>query len=68
MILYMEGGGKMSGKKEQLSEIPVVFRVEQSVHDLIEEVMIDRREFNKSKITREIFQLGLEIFKKNLKK
>lgn len=54
----------MDGKKQNLAEIPVSFRIEVQVQEYIEEVMLKRREFNKSKIHREIFMMGLEIFKK----
>jgi hypothetical protein len=50
-----------------MNDIPVSFRVEKDVYDLIEQIMIDRREFNKSRIHREIFMLGLEEFKKQNK-
>lgn len=51
-------------EREQMAEIPIAFRVESNIHDFIEEEMIKRREFNKSKIHREIFLLGLAEYKK----
>jgi hypothetical protein len=54
-------------QKPIMNDIPVSFRVEKDVYDLIEQIMIDRREFNKSRIHREIFMLGLEEFKKQNK-
>lgn len=63
----MKGGAKML-EKPTMAEMPVSFRIEKSVYDFIEQVMIDRREFNKSRIHREIFMLGLEQFKKQNKK
>lgn len=55
-------------KKPVMAEIPVSFRIEQDIHDFIEQIMIDRREFNKSRIHREIFMLGLEEYKKQQNK
>lgn len=57
----------MTIQKPIMNDIPVSFRVEKNVYDLIEQIMIDRREFNKSRIHREIFMLGLEQFKKQNK-
>lgn len=54
-------------KKENLCEKPIVFKVHEDVLEYIEEVMIERREFNRSNIHREIFNLGLEEFKKHNK-
>lgn len=59
----MKGGVQME-KKPILADIPVSFRIEQEIQDFIEQIMIERREFNKSRIHREIFMLGLEQFKK----
>jgi hypothetical protein len=53
----------MTGKNEY-SHKPASFRIEKSVEEEIEEIMIKRREFNKSKLQREIFMLGLEVFRK----
>lgn len=61
-------GGVVMVKKPVMAEIPVSFRIEQDIHDFIEQIMIDRREFNKSRIHREIFMLGLEEYKKQQNK
>lgn len=58
----------MEKAKLNLADIPVSFRIEKDIQEYIEQVMIDRREFNKSKVHREIFLIGLEIFKKQNKK
>jgi hypothetical protein len=55
-------------QKPIMNDIPVSFRIEKDAYDLIEETMIERKEFNKSRIHREIFDLGLEQFKKQNKK
>lgn len=58
----------IQNQNQQFAEVPVTFRVEKEIQDYIQDVMIERREFNKSKIQREIFMLGLELFKKKQKK
>lgn len=57
---------KSDSKKNNsfLSDIPVTFRVEESIHEYIQDQMIEQRQFNKSKIQREIFMLGLAQYKK----
>jgi hypothetical protein len=62
----MSKGGvfKMSNKRVEYSHKPASFRIEKSVETEIEEIMIKRRDFNKSKLQREIFMLGFEEFKK----
>lgn len=55
-------------KKPNLNEIPVSFKIEKDDYDLIEEIMIERKEFVKSRVHREIFNLGLEVYRKQNKK
>jgi hypothetical protein len=51
-------------KEKEFSDSPIVFKVTKDVRDYIENVMIERKQFNRSEIHREIFALGLEAFKK----
>jgi hypothetical protein len=55
---------KKMPKEKEFSDSPIVFKVTTDVRDYIENVMIERKQFNRSEIHREIFALGLEAFKK----
>jgi FMN-dependent NADH-azoreductase len=51
-------------KQKEFAEIPVSFKITTDVREYIDNVMIERKMFNRSEIHREIFLLGLKAFKK----
>jgi metal-responsive CopG/Arc/MetJ family transcriptional regulator len=55
---------KKMPKEKEFAEIPVSFKITTDVREYIDEVMIERKVFNRSEIHREIFLMGLEAFKK----
>lgn len=51
-------------KHKEFAHIPISFKITEDVKEYIDNVMIERKMFNKSKLQREIFLMGLEAFKK----
>ncbi|AYP68788.1 hypothetical protein BpsM61_00014 [Bacillus phage vB_BpsM-61] len=51
-------------KEKEYDNRPIAFRLSKEQRDYIESKMVERREFNKSKVHREIFALGMKEFKR----